>query len=146
MHVSQGIICTGATLIIELFPKEIRAYFKVCTFFTWSGGIMVLSLIGYLFRDINWRYMQIGLVIFSAYSLVEWWYVRNNYNRTMHFKNWRKIYTEQGPSYAKKQTSYHCYHSRLVSQYVVISCDSPFNQRTFQPLMRSEVIYIGRRM
>ena len=82
VNVSQGIVTTGTTLIIELFPKEIRAYFEVCGVFTWSGGVMSLALIGYLFRDINWRYMQIALVIFSAYSLIEWWYVhvRNDYN------------------------------------------------------------------
>ena len=99
---------------------------------------MVLSLIGYLFRDIHWRYMQIGLVIFSAYSLVEWWYVRNNYNRTMYFKQlventYHAKGIEQGPSYTKKLTPYHCYHSWLVSQYIVILCDALFNQRTLQP-------------
>ena len=52
---------------------------------------MALSLIGNLFRDINWRYMQIALVVFSAYSLVEWWYVRNDYIIILRiFNSWRE--------------------------------------------------------
>ncbi|XP_060581984.1 organic cation transporter protein-like isoform X2 [Ruditapes philippinarum] len=36
---------------------------------------MVLSLFGYLFRDINWRYLQLALAVFSLHALVEWWFM-----------------------------------------------------------------------
>ena len=44
-------------------------------FLAWSFGIVVLTLYGYLFRELSWRYLQIGLTLFSIYSIVEWWYV-----------------------------------------------------------------------
>lgn len=69
----QGIVCTGKILSIEMFPREIRAYMECFGFLAWSFGIVVLTLYGYLFRELSWRYLQIGIVVFSIYSLAEWW-------------------------------------------------------------------------
>ncbi|KAL4227595.1 hypothetical protein ACF0H5_013038 [Mactra antiquata] len=69
----QGIVCTGKILGLEMFPREVRSHTEAISFIAWSVGIMVLTLYGYVFRDINWRYLQIGLACFSFYSLFEWW-------------------------------------------------------------------------
>lgn len=69
----QGIVCTGKVLGLENFPKEIRSHIEVLGFLAWSGGIMCLALYGYVFREIDWRYLQIGVAAFSIYALAEWW-------------------------------------------------------------------------
>ena len=71
----QGMMCTLKVLMLELFPKETRSYVEAITFLAWSMGIMVIALFGYAFRDVDWRYLQIGLAAVSVYALVEWWYV-----------------------------------------------------------------------
>ncbi|XP_045215866.2 organic cation transporter protein-like [Mercenaria mercenaria] len=69
----QGVVCTGKILALEMFPREVRSHTEVATFLSWSVGIMVLSVFGYAFRGLDWRYLQIGLAAFSFYALFEWW-------------------------------------------------------------------------
>ncbi|XP_060581981.1 organic cation transporter protein-like [Ruditapes philippinarum] len=56
-----------------MFPREVRSHTEAATFIAWSVGIMILSLYGYIFRGIDWRFLQIGLAAFSFYALFEWW-------------------------------------------------------------------------
>ncbi|XP_045215411.2 organic cation transporter protein-like isoform X1 [Mercenaria mercenaria] len=69
----QGIVCTGKILALELFPREVRSHTEAASFIAWSVGIMILALFGYVFRGVDWRYLQIGLSAFSFYALFEWW-------------------------------------------------------------------------
>lgn len=69
----QGIVCTGKTLALEIFPKEARAHTAPAGFITWAMGLMILSLYGYIFREINWRHLQLAIAAFSLYALAEWW-------------------------------------------------------------------------
>ncbi|XP_053406151.1 organic cation transporter protein-like isoform X2 [Mercenaria mercenaria] len=69
----QGIVCTGKTLALEIFPREARAHTAPAGFITWGMGLMILSLYGFVFQDINWRYLQLAIAAFSLYALAEWW-------------------------------------------------------------------------
>ncbi|XP_053406148.1 organic cation transporter protein-like isoform X1 [Mercenaria mercenaria] len=69
----QGIVCTGKTLALELFPVEIRAHTAPLGSLAWSFGVMLLAPYGYIFRDIDWRYLQLAFAAFSIYALAEWW-------------------------------------------------------------------------
>ena len=66
-------MCTAKVLGLEMFPREIRSNVEAATFLSWSGGVMTLALYGYLFRDIDWRYLQLGIAAFSFFALFEWW-------------------------------------------------------------------------
>lgn len=68
-------VCTGKTLALEIFPKEARAHTAPPGFIAWAIGLMMLALYGFIFRETDWRYLQLALAAFSLYALVEWWYV-----------------------------------------------------------------------
>ena len=69
----QGVGLTNAIMMLEMFPKEIRGYMEVMGLTFWTTGIALITPVGYLFRNISWRYMQVALACCSAWSLVHWW-------------------------------------------------------------------------
>jgi predicted MFS family arabinose efflux permease len=54
----QGSAMTSTILYVELLPKELRHRAGGAAMMSWSAGIVLTSTIGYLCRDISWRYMQ----------------------------------------------------------------------------------------
>lgn len=69
----QGIGLTLAIINLELFPKEIRGYMEVMGLVFWTTGIALITPLGYIFKDVSWRYLQITLACLSAWSLTHWW-------------------------------------------------------------------------
>ncbi|WAQ99863.1 ORCT-like protein [Mya arenaria] len=63
----QGMVCTGKILALETFPRKQRSHIEAATFLAWSFGIMALTLIGWLFQSVDWRYLQLAL---AACSLI----------------------------------------------------------------------------
>ncbi|WAQ99862.1 ORCT-like protein [Mya arenaria] len=61
----QGVLCTGKILALETFPRQQRSYIEAASFLAWSVGVMILALLGWLFQDLNWRYLQLTLAAFS---------------------------------------------------------------------------------
>lgn len=58
-----------------MFPRELRSHMEAITFLTWSFAIMALTLYGYAFQAVHWRYLQLAIAAFSVYAIFEWWYV-----------------------------------------------------------------------
>ncbi|XP_052796366.1 organic cation transporter protein-like [Mya arenaria] len=71
----QGVLCTGKILALETFPRQQRSYIEAASFLAWSVGVMILALLGWLFQDLNWRYLQLTLAAFSLYALIQWWMI-----------------------------------------------------------------------
>ena len=71
MH-QQGSVMTSAILYVELFPKELRHRAAGAVMMSWSAGIVLTSTIGYLCRDISWRYMQLVLALITCHALFDW--------------------------------------------------------------------------
>ncbi|XP_052792025.1 organic cation transporter protein-like [Mya arenaria] len=69
----QGMVCTGKILALEIFPRKQRSHIEAITFLAWSFGIMALTLIGWLFQSVDWRYLQLALATCSLYALFQWW-------------------------------------------------------------------------
>ncbi|XP_064609235.1 organic cation transporter-like protein [Liolophura sinensis] len=63
----QGIIMTGSVLPLEIIPVEKRAIVHLLGAGTWSISLTLISGLGYLFQEHNWRYLQLA---FSSASLV----------------------------------------------------------------------------
>jgi hypothetical protein len=60
----QGLGLTLAALSIEIFPTESRGLFIYITCIVWSVSIAFIALLGFLLRNISWRYTMLaaGLV------------------------------------------------------------------------------------
>ncbi|XP_069138043.1 organic anion transporter 3-like [Argopecten irradians] len=71
--VQQGSGLTMAILSLELLPLKARYIGECLGLAFWTTGINLLSPMGYLFRNLSWRYLQMALALFSCYSLVEYW-------------------------------------------------------------------------
>ncbi|XP_052792947.1 organic cation transporter protein-like [Mya arenaria] len=69
----QGMVCTGKILALETFPRKQRSHIEAATFLAWSFGIMALTLIGWLFQSVDWRYLQLALAACSLYAVFQWW-------------------------------------------------------------------------
>ncbi|XP_033751011.1 solute carrier family 22 member 5-like [Pecten maximus] len=71
--VQQGSGLTMAILSLEILPLKARYIGECLGLVFWTTGVNLLSPIGYLFRNLSWRYLQMTLALFSCYSLVEYW-------------------------------------------------------------------------
>ncbi|KAL5005513.1 hypothetical protein ScPMuIL_018969 [Solemya velum] len=71
----QGVVLTSTILNIERFPMETRGYMEPMGGFGWTVGGMILPLISYIMRNVSWRYIQIVISLWSAYSLVQYWMI-----------------------------------------------------------------------
>ncbi|XP_060085901.1 organic cation transporter protein-like [Ylistrum balloti] len=71
--VQQGSGLTMAILSLELLPLKERYIGECLGLVFWTTGINLLSPMGYFFRNLSWRYLQMALALFSCYSLVEYW-------------------------------------------------------------------------
>ncbi|XP_064609234.1 LOW QUALITY PROTEIN: solute carrier family 22 member 6-A-like [Liolophura sinensis] len=63
----QGIVMTGSVLPLEIIPVEKRAIVHLIGTGTWSINLALMSGLGYLFQEHNWRYLQLA---FSSASLM----------------------------------------------------------------------------
>ncbi|XP_060085889.1 organic cation transporter protein-like [Ylistrum balloti] len=70
--VQQGSGLTLSILTLEMLPLESRYLAEILNQIVWTTGIIVLAPLGYFFRDMSWRYLQMALALFSCYSLVEY--------------------------------------------------------------------------
>ncbi|KAL5004945.1 hypothetical protein ScPMuIL_018401 [Solemya velum] len=71
----QGVVLTTTILNIERFPMETRGFMEPIGGFGWTAGAMILPLISYILKDVSWRYIQIVMSLWSAYSLVQYWLI-----------------------------------------------------------------------
>ena len=63
---------TCTILYVELLPKELRHRTEGAAMMSWSVGLVLTSTIGYLCRDISWRYMQLVLALITCHALFDW--------------------------------------------------------------------------
>ncbi|XP_021368562.1 solute carrier family 22 member 8-like [Mizuhopecten yessoensis] len=71
--VQQGSGLTMAILSLEILPLKARYIGECLGLVFWTTGVNLLSPLGYLFKNLSWRYLQMTLALFSCYSLVEYW-------------------------------------------------------------------------
>ncbi|KAL5004603.1 hypothetical protein ScPMuIL_018059 [Solemya velum] len=71
----QGVVLTTTILNLERFPMEARGYMHPLGEIGWTTGGMLIPLISYILRNVSWRYIQIVLSVWSAYSLVQYWII-----------------------------------------------------------------------
>lgn len=71
----QALAVVGAVLAMEWVPEEGRFVVEVCGLLFWTTGVVLLTPIAYLMRNLTWRELQIVLTLCSSYSLVQYWYV-----------------------------------------------------------------------
>ena len=67
-----GSVMTSVILYVELLPKELRHRTEGAAMMSWSAGLVLTSTIGYLCRDISWRYMQLILALITCHALFDW--------------------------------------------------------------------------
>ena len=71
----QGSGLLAYTMFIELLPKWLRGAAVLIDGTVWSCCVMLLPLLAYLMQDYSWRYLQLVLAAFSAYSIILPWLV-----------------------------------------------------------------------
>ncbi|XP_052828149.1 organic cation transporter protein isoform X3 [Octopus bimaculoides] len=88
--ISEGYSIPTATLALEIFPTERRAFISMIRGVNWSLSCLVLGMSGYLMRSYNWRYFAL-LVSFTATVFIidflflkeslRWLFVNNRLDR-----------------------------------------------------------------
>ncbi|CAI9731247.1 cation transporter 3-like [Octopus vulgaris] len=86
----QGYSVPTATLALEIFPTERRAFISMIRGVNWSLSCLVLGMSGYFMRNYNWRYFAL-LVSFTATVFIidilflkeslRWLFVNNRLDR-----------------------------------------------------------------
>ena len=71
----QGSGLVGYTMFLELLPKYLRGAAGIIDGTAWACSVMLLPLLAYLLQDYSWRYLQLLMAAFSAYSLILPWSV-----------------------------------------------------------------------
>lgn len=67
-----GSVMTCTVLFIELLPKEVRHRENALGSTAWTTGIVLTTFIGYLCRNLSWRYMQLILALMTVNTLIDW--------------------------------------------------------------------------
>jgi hypothetical protein len=57
-------------MFLEISPKNFRAIAGVIDAVMWASSVMALPLLAYLMQDYSWRYLQLFIAAFSAYTIV----------------------------------------------------------------------------
>ena len=68
----QGSVMTCSILYIELMTTDLRHRAEGVALTAWTTGLVLTSLIGYLCRNLSWRYMQLVLALISCHTLFDW--------------------------------------------------------------------------
>ncbi|XP_064595471.1 solute carrier family 22 member 3-like isoform X2 [Liolophura sinensis] len=65
-----GVNIIMCVMLLELFPMDVRAKVAMVSKFVWAAGIMLLTIVAYIFRASSWRYLQLCLASFSLLVIV----------------------------------------------------------------------------
>jgi hypothetical protein len=63
---------TGTTMCVELLPIEFRHRGEGLAFLAWTTGIVLTSVIGYICKELPWRYFQMILGLLSWHVIIDW--------------------------------------------------------------------------
>ena len=75
VNILQGLLA-GSTLALETLTKDIRHYAAVGAFLFWTSIISLMAPIAYVLRNCSWQYLQMAYALCSAWSIIQWWYLR----------------------------------------------------------------------
>lgn len=63
---------TNTIMYIEIMPKELRHRAEGLMLTVWTTGLVLTTMIGYLCRNMSWRYMQLILSLLTCHTLFDW--------------------------------------------------------------------------
>ena len=64
-----------AVYVLELVPVENRGIVSAMGAFAWGINVLVVAVVGYLMRNVNWRYVQFMFGSHGIHTIVAYWYV-----------------------------------------------------------------------
>ncbi|XP_076103335.1 solute carrier family 22 member 6-A-like [Mytilus galloprovincialis] len=67
-----GSVMTNTIMYIEIMPKELRHRSEGLMLTAWTTGLVLTTMIGYLCRNMSWRYMQLILSLLTCHTLFDW--------------------------------------------------------------------------
>ncbi|XP_076103427.1 solute carrier family 22 member 6-A-like isoform X2 [Mytilus galloprovincialis] len=99
-----GSLMTCTILYIELLPKELRHRAEGANITAWTTGLVLTSVIGYLCRDLTWRYMQLILAIITCHTLFDW-FIEVEQSKDIPIKNQDATITAQSADSDEEEKS-----------------------------------------
>ncbi|XP_055893264.1 solute carrier family 22 member 4-like [Biomphalaria glabrata] len=63
----------GHIQLLELMPTSHRALIEKLNSFMWTASMLLLCLVAYLTRDLDWQYTMVILAMFTNYAPFLWW-------------------------------------------------------------------------
>ena len=64
-----------AVYVLEQVPVENRGIVSAIGAFAWGINVLVVGVVGYLMRNVNWRYVQFMSGSHGIHTIAAYWYV-----------------------------------------------------------------------